>query len=124
MLDDQNNNYGSWRHLSLVDHTMMLLAPSTRELAMKLIIEHKTVATKPESRPQLVPDSRDFSEARHLLLLASREAGNQKKLAFRSLYANDGRDTFLASTNVVEEVLYWFISAPALGYLIYLVLGF
>ncbi|MFY9983917.1 MAG: hypothetical protein WAK31_04120 [Chthoniobacterales bacterium] len=90
---------------------------------MNITIEKQTVITRGETRPEVVPHIMDFFEARHPLMLTSREARSLKKITGRPVKGNRRRETFDASANLLDEALYWFISAPALGYLVYVVLG-
>jgi hypothetical protein len=101
----------------------MLFASSTRKPAMNITIEKQTVITGGETRPEVAPHIMNFFEARHLLMLTSREARRLKKITARPVTGNGRRETFGASANLLDEALYWFISAPALGYLLYVVLG-
>jgi hypothetical protein len=90
---------------------------------MKITIENQTVTTQAEIRPDAVPDSIDFFEARHRLVLEGRQTHNATEMTPRPVDRNSRRGAFLASANLVDEALYWFISAPALVYVIYLVFG-
>ena len=90
---------------------------------MNITIKNQTVITRGETRPEVAPHIMNFFEARHLLMLTSREARSLKKITARSVKGNRRRETFGAYANLLDETLYWFISAPALGYLIYVVLG-
>jgi hypothetical protein len=102
---------------------MLLVASSTRKPAMNITIENQTVITRGETRPKVAPHIMDFFEARHLLMLAPRETRRLKKITGRPVKRNRRPETFGASANLIDEALYWFISAPALGYLVYVVLG-
>jgi hypothetical protein len=92
---------------------------------MKITIENQTVtnqsATRDEIRSLSVHHITDFFEARHQLMLANRKTDNITEAT--APRANDNRrpGSSLASVKSVEAALYWFISAPTLFYLIYLV---
>lgn len=90
---------------------------------MNITIENQTATTHDEAKREVVPHSMDFFEARHLLKLTSRETGSLKKITARPAKGNSRCETFAASANLIDEALYWFISAPALGYLVYVVVG-
>lgn len=90
---------------------------------MNITIENQTLTTQDKTRPEVVPHIMDFFEARHLLMLAPRKTRSVKKITARPANGNRRRETFDASANLIDEALYWFISAPALGYLVYVVLG-
>jgi hypothetical protein len=90
---------------------------------MNITIENQALTTQEDSRPKVVPQRMNFFEARHLLMLASRDTGNRKEFTQRPVNGPDQRQAFLTSNGVFEDALYWLISAPALGYLIYLVMG-
>ena len=71
-------------------------------------------------RPPL-PTVTDFFEARHQLWLQGRESAIANKTTEQS---KSRRIQPLArSSEIAEEAVYWFISAPALAYLLYLIFG-
>jgi hypothetical protein len=102
---------------------MLLVASLTRKPAMNITIENQTAITRGETKPTVAPHIMNFFEARHLSMITSREARSLKKITARPVKGNRRRETFGASANLLDEALYWFISAPALGYLVYVVLG-
>jgi hypothetical protein len=103
---------------------MVLVAlTTTRKYAMKITIENPTVTTQPDTGTKQVPQIMDFCDARHLLALTGQETHSPKKITAQPVNGNRRPPTLGASPNLLDEALYWFISAPALGYLIYLVLG-
>jgi hypothetical protein len=66
---------------------------------------------------------KDFSEARHQLTLASRHVARDK--AARAVKNSTGQHKALAgASELVEEAVYWFLTAPALVYVIYSAFGF
>lgn len=74
--------------------------------------------TQPKSSPLAI----DFFEARQLMLrrLESATSGKTTRAVQNS---NRRREPFLHTSAVAEQALYWLISAPALIYLVYLVVG-
>jgi hypothetical protein len=81
------------------------------------------VATRTSVKITSAQDTTDFSEARHRLCLEVREArqpSNNAHCADSPLM----RQPFGECIDVLEESFYWLVSAPALGYLAYLILGF
>jgi hypothetical protein len=90
---------------------------------MKTTIENQTVTTHHDTELKVVPHIMDFFDARHLLMLTGGEADHPKKITARPVKSSRRRKTFGESPNLLDEALYWFISAPALGYLVYVVLG-
>jgi hypothetical protein len=65
----------------------------------------------------------DFSEARHHLMLESRHARRDK--AARPVETGTSKLRALAgSSELLEEAVYWFLTAPALAYVVYLAFGF
>jgi hypothetical protein len=65
----------------------------------------------------------DFSEARHQLMLESRHAGRHK--AARAVKNGTGQLKARAgSSGLLEEAVYWFLTAPALAYVVYSAFGF
>ena len=92
---------------------------------MKITIENQTVtnqeATRDETRSVSVPHVTDFFEARHQLMLANREIDNIQEATAPCVNDNRRHESCFASAKSVEAALYWFVSAPTLFYLIYLV---
>jgi hypothetical protein len=103
----------------------MLVASSSNGLAMKITIENQTVtnqdATLDEIRSGSVPHIMDFFELRHRLMLENRKIDNIQEATVRPVNYNRRYEYCLASAKFVEAGLYWFLSVPALGYLMYLV---
>jgi hypothetical protein len=79
----------------------------------------KASGTEPKSSPLVT----DFFEARHQLLLRRQESATSSKTAGAVETNNQQPQPFRAALPVAEQALYWLISAPALVYLVYLVLG-
>jgi hypothetical protein len=65
----------------------------------------------------------DFSEARHQLMLESRHGRRDKgtRAVKNSTAKLKARAT---SSGFLEEAVYWFLTAPALAYVIYSAFGF
>jgi hypothetical protein len=104
---------------------MVLVASSSNRIAMKITIENQTVtkqgATPNEIRSVSVPHITDFFEARHQLMLEYREIDNIQETTAPRVNDDRRHKASLASAKSVEAALYWFVSAPTLLYLIYLV---
>jgi hypothetical protein len=64
----------------------------------------------------------DFFEARHEMFLGGRETAKSKQGIHSG--ATLRYESFSQRHRTIEQGLYWLISAPALGYLIYLPLGY
>jgi hypothetical protein len=63
----------------------------------------------------------DLAEVRHRLILENREIEKIQEVTTARV-SDDGRyESSLVLANRVETALYWFFSAPALFYLIYLI---
>jgi len=103
----------------------MLVASSSNGVAMKIAIENQTHTDRntntDEVRSGSARDVTDFFELRHQLVLENREIDNIQEVPVGRV--NHGRRlvSSLISAERVEAALYWFISAPALFYLIYLI---
>jgi hypothetical protein len=66
----------------------------------------------------------DFFEARHQLMLEWSEKA-VSDITTRPVQGESVRhQLFSGSSNLAEEALYWFVSAPALVYLLHLVVDF
>lgn len=92
---------------------------------MKIAIENQTLtrqhAITDEIRSGSAPDVTDFFEVRHQLILENREIDNIKEVPVGRVNHKSRLASSLISAERVEAALYWFISTPALLYLIYLV---
>jgi hypothetical protein len=103
---------------------MMFVAVSSNGLPMKIAIKNQTVAYQDtitdEIRSGSGPRITDFFEARHQLMIENREIDNIQEVTTR-VDDNLRHKSSLFSAELVESALYWFISAPALLYLIYLI---
>jgi len=67
--------------------------------------------------------SAEFSEARHRLPLESRDFPALDRAAGAVRKRNSQRLGFASSSELIEEAFYWFLTAPALVYVIYLAVG-
>jgi len=65
----------------------------------------------------------EFSEARHRLMLEYRYASILNKSARALQKATGEHQVYAGSSELYEEAFYWFLSAPALVYVVYLVFG-
>jgi hypothetical protein len=103
---------------------MMFVVASSSGLPMKFAIKNQTVAYQDtitdEIRSGCGPRITDFFEARHQLMIENREIDNIPEVSTR-VDDNLRYKPPLFSAELVESALYWFISAPALLYLIYLI---
>jgi len=82
------------------------------------------VARRTSDKITSAQNTTDFSEARHRLWLEVREArqpSGKAQCANSPLMRQKPSDE---SIDVLEEAFYWLVSAPVLGYLAYLILGF
>ncbi len=75
--------------------------------------------TQPKSSPLVT----DFFEARHELMLRRQDSATSDKTARAVEIINRHPQPFRAAPAVAEQALYWLISAPALVYVVYLILG-
>jgi hypothetical protein len=104
---------------------MMLVAASSKGLAVKITIQNQNVtnqnAASDEIRSDSISHRTDFFEARHQLMLEYREIDNIQEVTPPRVNGNSRHQPSIAPARLVEETLYWFLSAPALVYLIYLV---
>jgi len=102
----------------------MLVAVSSNGLAMKITIQNQTFtnqkAASDEMRSDPTPHTTDFFEARHQLMLKYREIDNIQEVTPPRVNGNGRHQPSLAAARLAEEALYWLLSAPALVYLIYL----
>jgi len=92
---------------------------------MKISIENQTLTNQPpitdETRSGSAPDVKDFFELRHQLILENREIDNIREEPVGRVNHNRRLASSLISAERVETALYWFVSAPALFYLAYLI---
>jgi hypothetical protein len=103
----------------------MLVASSNNDLAMKINIENQVLTPQPaitdEIRSGSAPNVMDLFEVRHQLILENREIDEGQEVPAGRM--NHSRvHAPLISVERVETTLYWFVSAPALFYLIYLII--
>lgn len=93
---------------------------------MKIAIKNQTLthrdATTDEIRSGSAPEVNDFFEVRHQLMLENREIDSIREEPVGRVNHNRRLAFSLISAERVETALYWFISAPALFYLAYLVI--
>ena len=91
---------------------------------MKIAIENQTLTHQDtitdEIRSGPAPKITDFSEVRHQLILENREIDNIQEVPVGRVNHKRRHAFSLIWAERVEATLYWFISAPALLYLIYL----
>ncbi len=76
-----------------------------------------------DTQPKSSPLATDFFEARHQLMLWRQHSATSDKAARAVETINRRPQPFGAAPAVAEQALYWLISAPALGYLVYLICG-
>jgi len=92
---------------------------------MKIAIENRTLTHQDtitdEIRSGSATKVADFSEVRHQLILENREIDKIQEVAIGRVNHKRRHASSLIWAQRVEAGLYWFISAPALLYLIYLV---
>jgi hypothetical protein len=104
----------------------MLVTSSSKGLAMKIAIKNQTrshqLAITSEIQTGSASSIADFSEVRHHLIVANRETDNIQKVPLTCASHNRSPASSLISSERIEAVLYWFFSAPALFYLIYLII--
>jgi hypothetical protein len=90
---------------------------------MNIIFESKIdPAPTPNHRSQSPPVSTEFSEARHRLMLVCTNIPALDKATHTVRNRNNRRQVF-AGSQLVEEAFYWFLTAPALVYVVYLAFG-
>jgi hypothetical protein len=103
----------------------MLVASSSNGVAMKIAIENRTLTHQDtitdEIRSGSATKVADFFEVRHQLILENREIDKIQEVAIGRVNHKRRHASSLIWAQRVEAGLYWFISAPALLYLIYLV---
>ena len=91
---------------------------------MNTIFEQKIdPATTPNNRSQSHSVNTEFSEARHRLLPDSPNVPALDKAA-RTVLNRKRQHQVFAGSQLVEEAFYWFLTAPALVYVVYLAFGF
>jgi hypothetical protein len=85
-------------------------------------IDPEPTTSDNRSRSRLV--TTEFSEARHRLMLECRYAHALNK-PVRAVQKGAGQHQIYAgSSEFLEEAFYWFLTAPALVYVVYLAFGF
>jgi len=91
---------------------------------MNIIFEPKIdPAPTSNNRSQSHSVSTEFSEEHHRLLLENRNVPALDKAAGAVRNRNRQRQVFAGSSELVEEAFYWFLTAPALVYVVYLAFG-
>jgi hypothetical protein len=70
------------------------------------------------------PEITDFSEAHHRLMLEVVRTNQTAETRLRTNSPIMRVESSNRYVEVLEEAFYWFVSAPALGYLGYLIFGF
>ena len=91
---------------------------------MNIIFEQKTDPTPtPNNRSQLHSVNIESSEARHRLLPDSTKVPALDSAARTVPNHNRQRQVFAGSSELVDEAFYWFLTAPALVYVVYLAFG-
>jgi hypothetical protein len=75
-----------------------------------------------DTQPKSSPLATDFFEARHQLMLWRQDSATSDKTARAVETINRHPQPSGAAPAVAEQALYWLISAPALAYLVYLIL--
>jgi hypothetical protein len=94
---------------------------------MNTIFETESVTdqdqTAEDTESASLPHISDFFESRHQLMLDSRETARPNETLYRVQRAKQEPKPPMTSTSMLEEAVYWFISAPALVYVVYLILG-
>jgi hypothetical protein len=104
----------------------MLVALSSNRIAMKIAIENQTLTQQQAITSEIpsgsTPDVKDFFEVRHQLVLENREIDNIREERVGRANHNHRLESSLISAESVETALYWFVSAPALFYLVYLII--
>jgi hypothetical protein len=90
---------------------------------MNTIFEEKiSPAPTPNNRSQSHSVNTEFSEARHRLLPDSPNVPALDKAA-RTVRNRNGQHQVFADSQLVDEAFYWFLTAPALVYVVYLAFG-
>jgi hypothetical protein len=105
---------------------MVLVALSSNGLAMKTTIKNPTLTSRLSIADQVRSgsafDVADFSEVRHQLIVENPETDNLPEVRFARENHQRRPASSLISSGRLEGAVYWFFSAPALFYLIYLVI--
>lgn len=95
---------------------------------MNTIFQTESVTTQnqtaEDAESRFLPHISDFFEARHQLMLEPRKSARPNKTVYQIQRAKQELALPMTSTSLLEEALYWFISAPALVYVVYLTFGF
>jgi hypothetical protein len=104
----------------------MLVASSNNGVAMKIAIENQT-HTYQNANTYEIPagsacDVTDFFDVRHQLILDNRETDNIQDVPVGRVSHTRRYASSLISAERVEMALYWFVSAPTLFYLIFLII--
>jgi hypothetical protein len=91
---------------------------------MNIIFEPKSdPAPTSNNRSPSHSVSAEFSEERHRLLLESRNVPALDKAAGAVAKRNSQRQVLASSSELVEDAFYWFLTAPALVYVVYSAFG-
>ena len=116
----RNSDYGSWRRLPPTNPEVMLVASSTSNELMNITLQPKNHSEQARSDSQTRSGSvtSEFSEARHQLMLESRHK------AARTVRNGTGQlKARTSSSGLLEEAVYWFLTAPAIAYVVYSAFG-
>jgi hypothetical protein len=85
------------------------------------VTDHRQEVSDTQSKSS--PLVTDFFEARHQLMLRRLESATSDKTERAVEIINRHPQPFRGAPAVAEQALYWLIYAPALAYLVYLLLG-
>jgi hypothetical protein len=117
----RSKDCGSWYNLRLLRRLLMLVVSSTSNKVMKITLEpeidQQPTRSDTESKSNLI--NTNFSEARHQLMFERRQSVVSPRMTQAIPNKSARQQPFTGSSNVAEETLYFFISAPALVYTIY-----
>ena len=92
---------------------------------MNIIFEREIdPAPTPSNRSQSHSVNIESSEARHRLLPDNTKVPALDSAARTVPNHNRQRQVFPGTSELVDEAFYWFLTAPALAYVAYLVFGF
>jgi len=93
---------------------------------MKIVIKNQPLTQQTpitdEIRSGFAPNVTDFYEVRHQLIFENRKIDNIQEVPVGCMNHNRRHTHSLISAERAEAALYWFVSAPAFFYLIYLII--
>jgi len=89
-------------------------------LTLQPEIDQQPTQSDAQSKSSLTPIN--FFKARHQLILESQEKFVLDRMT-RTIQNESARGQLFMASNLAQEALYWFMWAPALVYLIYVILG-